>query len=109
MMQQFGQGEITDVQAIHALSASRLGKQYVFKSEKAVSRLKEIERLYLSKEEKKARLFAAVGVLAIWVLVMGGILYGLHGVVGGFGDEVIDSGSGEVAGSGGADEAHDCV
>ena len=49
-----------------------------------------------SKEGKKARLFAAVGVLAIWVLVMGGILYGLHGVVGGFGDEVIDSGSGEV-------------
>ena len=54
VMQQFGQGEITDVQAIHALSASRLGKQYVFKSEKAVSRLKEIERLYLCKEEKKA-------------------------------------------------------
>ena len=54
VMQQFGQGEITDVQAIHALSASRLGKQYVFKSEKAVSRLKEIERLYLCKEEKEA-------------------------------------------------------
>ena len=48
-----------------------------------------------SKEGKKARLFAVIGVLAIWVLVMGGILYGLHGVVGGFGGEVIDSGNGE--------------
>ncbi len=53
VMQEFGKGEITDVQAIHALSASRLGKQYVFKTAKAISRLQELERLYLCCEEKE--------------------------------------------------------
>lgn len=54
VMQQFGEGEITDVQAIHALSASRLGKQYVFKTAKGISRLKQLERLYLCFLEKEA-------------------------------------------------------
>ena len=54
VMQQFAIGQITDVQAVHVLSASRLGKQYVFKTEKAVSSLKEIERMYISAPEKEA-------------------------------------------------------
>lgn len=52
VMQQFGRGEITTVQAMHALSASRLGKQYIFKTKKAISSLNFLERLYLCQEEK---------------------------------------------------------
>ena len=54
VMQGFAKGEISDAQAIHALSASRLGKQYVFKTSKAVSKLLELERLYLCVREKEA-------------------------------------------------------
>lgn len=54
VMQQFASGQISDLQAIHALSASRLGRQYVFKTDEAVSRLREIERMYLSAPEKKS-------------------------------------------------------
>lgn len=49
----FGNGQITTTQAVHALSAARLGKQFVFKTDKAVSALKEKERLYLCKAEKE--------------------------------------------------------
>lgn len=52
VMQQFASGQITDLQAIHALSASRLGKQYVFKTELSLSQLNEVERMYLSIPEK---------------------------------------------------------
>lgn len=54
VMQEFGKGNISDVQAIQALSASRLGKQYVFKTSKAISKLEELERLYLCSEEEEA-------------------------------------------------------
>lgn len=54
IMQEFGSGKITDVQAIHALSASRLGRQYVFKSDKAIVSLKQIERMYISSPEKES-------------------------------------------------------
>ena len=53
VMQEFAMGQISDKQAIHALSASRLGKQYVFKTTKALSHLKELERLYLCHPEKE--------------------------------------------------------
>ena len=53
IMRDFGEGNITDQQAIHALSASSLGNQYVFKSEEALSRLKLLERLYASEPERQ--------------------------------------------------------
>ncbi len=53
IMRDFGEGNITDQQAIHALSASRLGNQYVFKTKKAIDKLKFIERLYVSNSERK--------------------------------------------------------
>lgn len=53
IMREFGLGEITDQQAIHALSASRLGNQYVFKTKKALKRLNLLERLYISRSERE--------------------------------------------------------
>lgn len=53
IMADFGKGNITDGEAIHALSASRLGKQYIFKSDKALSKLKFLERVYCSKNERE--------------------------------------------------------
>lgn len=53
IMADFGKGNITDVEAIHALSASRLGKQYIFKSDKALNKLKFLERVYCSKNERE--------------------------------------------------------
>ena len=53
ILNQFAEGLINTKQAIHCLSASRLGKQYVIISDKALNRLKPIERLYLCKEEKE--------------------------------------------------------
>ena len=51
-MRLFGEGEITSDQAMHALSASSLGNQYVLKTEKALKSLECLEKLYLSKPEK---------------------------------------------------------
>lgn len=48
----FIDGEITDVQCKHCLSATNLGNQYVFLSEKSVERIKILEKCFLSKEEK---------------------------------------------------------
>lgn len=49
----FIDGEITDVQCQHCLSATNLGMQYVFMSEKALSQIKLLERCYLTKQEKE--------------------------------------------------------
>lgn len=49
----FANGEITDEACIHAISATNLGIQYVFKSNLACSKLKLIERMYLCKKEKE--------------------------------------------------------
>ncbi len=49
----FARGEITDKQAISALSASNLGKQYVLKSKKACKTIKMVDRLYLCKKERE--------------------------------------------------------
>ena len=54
ILNQFAIGEITTDQAIHSLSVSRLGKQYVFKTKKAVSSLKFIDRFYLCDLEREA-------------------------------------------------------
>ena len=53
VMRQFGDGEISADEAIHALSASSLGEQTVLKSQKAVDSLKGLRRMYVSSPEKK--------------------------------------------------------
>ena len=54
IMRQFGDGDITTVQAIHSLATSGLGKQFVLKTSKAISHLTQVERLFLSSSERKA-------------------------------------------------------
>ena len=54
----FIDGEITDVQCQHCLSATNLGMQYVFISKKALSNITMLERCYLCDEEKNAYLNA---------------------------------------------------
>ena len=49
----FIDGEITDVQCQHCLSATSLGSQYVFKTEKALNQLKILRHGFLSPLEKK--------------------------------------------------------
>ena len=49
----FIEGEITDQQCMHCLASTNLGKQFVFKSEKAVKQLRILERLYVSSEERE--------------------------------------------------------
>ena len=52
IMSLFTNGDINSEVAIHSLSASFMGKQYILKSEKAIANLKPIEKYYLCKEEK---------------------------------------------------------
>ena len=49
----FIEGEITDVQCQHCLSATNLGNQYVFVSQKAIEQIRIIEHCFLAKEEKE--------------------------------------------------------
>ncbi len=49
----FIDGEITDVQARYSLSATNLGKQYVFISKKSIEKLTILERCYLCSKEKE--------------------------------------------------------
>ena len=53
IMNQFARGDITDLQATNALSASHLGKQHVLKTQKACERIQMINRLYLCKKERE--------------------------------------------------------
>lgn len=46
-------GEITDEQCKHCLAATNLGSQYVFLNEKAVNKVRLIERCYISENEKE--------------------------------------------------------
>jgi len=52
IIRSFIEGEITDQQCMHCLASTNLGKQYVFKSDKAVKQLKVLERLYVSSGER---------------------------------------------------------
>ncbi len=52
IMSQFTEGEINTDVALHSLSASKLGLQYIFKTDKALSNLIPIEKYYLSKPER---------------------------------------------------------
>lgn len=53
VMTLFAQGEINANVALHSLSASKLGKQYVFKTEKSLKEIVPVEKYYLCQEEKK--------------------------------------------------------
>lgn len=52
----FIDGEITDVQCQHCLSATNLGNQYVFISSKALRQIDILERCYLAQKEKETYL-----------------------------------------------------
>lgn len=54
----FIDGEITDIQCQHCLSATNLGMQYVFVSERALSHITLLERCYLTEAEKESYLSA---------------------------------------------------
>ena len=58
IIDQFIDGEITDIQCQHCLSATNLGLQYVFLTENALSHITLLERCYLSDLEKEAYLTA---------------------------------------------------
>lgn len=49
----FIDGEITDIQCQHCLSATNLGNQYVFVTQKALERVHILEHCYLASEEKE--------------------------------------------------------
>lgn len=53
IMAQFTDGEINADVALHSLSASKLGMQYIFKTDKAIDQLVPIERYYISKPERE--------------------------------------------------------
>ncbi len=50
----FIDGEITDVQCRHCLSATNLGNQYVFLTQRAVDQIQILRRCYLAAAEKEA-------------------------------------------------------
>ena len=53
IMAQFTEGEINVDVALHSLSASKLGLQYIIKTDKALKRLKSIEKYYLCVPERE--------------------------------------------------------
>ena len=53
VMRQFTEGEITDLEALHCLSASGLGHQCVLKSQKAIDHLTNLDRLYICSAERE--------------------------------------------------------
>ena len=53
IMSQFAEGEINADVAVHSLSASGLGLQYIIKTERALKKCIPIERYYLSGPERE--------------------------------------------------------
>ena len=53
IMSLFASGDINSEVALHSLSASKLGKQYILKTDRAINKLNPIEKYYLCDEEKK--------------------------------------------------------
>ena len=53
IMSQFAEGEINAEVALHSLSASALGFQYIIKTERALKKCTPIEKYYLSVPERK--------------------------------------------------------
>lgn len=54
----FIEGEITDIQCRHCLSATNLGNQYVFLTQRAADQIKILRRCYLPSVEKEAYISA---------------------------------------------------
>ena len=52
-MAQFTDGEINADIALHSLSASSLGLQYIFKTDKALKNIEPIEKYYISIPERE--------------------------------------------------------
>ena len=52
IINRFARGDITDIQATIALSASHLGKQHVLRTNKACENIEFIDRLYLCEKER---------------------------------------------------------
>ena len=52
-IRRFANGELSDIQCQHCLSATNLGKQYVLKSEKAIDSLKILDRSFICEKERK--------------------------------------------------------
>lgn len=53
IIKRFTSGELSDVQCQHCLSATNLGKQYVFKSKKAIDSLRFLSKCFISTGERK--------------------------------------------------------
>nr|MCR4705731.1 DUF3990 domain-containing protein [Lachnospiraceae bacterium] len=53
IMAQFTEGEINADVALHSLSASKLGLQYIFRTEKALKQIEPIERFFLCAAERE--------------------------------------------------------
>ena len=53
VMAQFTDGDINADVALHSLSASKLGLQYIFKTDNAIEKLITIERYYISRPERE--------------------------------------------------------
>lgn len=53
VMAQFVEGEINADVALHSLSASKLGLQFIFRTEKSLQNLVPLEKLYLSNPERE--------------------------------------------------------
>ena len=53
IIKRFTDGELSDVQCQHSLSATNLGKQYVFKSQKAIDSLIFLNKCFISSQERK--------------------------------------------------------
>ena len=53
-MSQFAEGEVNVDAALHSLSASSLGLQYIIKTERALEKCIPIEKYYLSAPEREA-------------------------------------------------------
>lgn len=54
VIDEFINGEITDIQCQHCLSATNLGMQYVFTTDRALERVNLLTRCYLAPAEKEA-------------------------------------------------------
>ncbi|MCF0228317.1 MAG: DUF3990 domain-containing protein [Parasporobacterium sp.] len=53
IMAQFTDGEINADVALHSLSASKLGQQYIFRTDKAIDKLVPVEKYYISAPERE--------------------------------------------------------
>lgn len=58
LIDSFIDGEITDIQCQHCLSATNLGNQYVFLTQRAVKQMEILRRCYLAAAEKDAYISA---------------------------------------------------